>query len=400
MRRPIHLSVVLSVIALGFLACGGSTSSTTTTSTTTRALKGSLSSSSLSTLVKQTRFKSLKKATLACTDLQVCCSAYSGDNVVKDVDSSCAFSLDLPLNNFCYCAIFTGTDGDGDGCKDTWVGSLGCSENEYSGAIPVYADDDDTTDAIDVGEGTLDGTRVVTATDICTQVDQDDDGTDDADDTDDDGDGTSDESDDLNEIGCEEADTFDSNEDGTPDIFQAIWAEFFESANLSAATKNMSSVEDDEDTEIEDEFFTDLDDDDVPDACDADVNGDVGCSSVTGDDDDDCIPDDFDFCETDADADGIDVCEDCDDGDASSGFECFCDGDEDEDGVNACLDCDDGDDSVGSVCESSECETHTCAVGDHAFSGDFECQLFADEDTDDEFTTANSFCNDGCCDTR
>lgn len=308
--------------------CGGGAGGGGGGGGTTRNLTGTVAASSLSGL----RINGKTQA-LACTDLQVCCAAYDGGTVVADVAADCTFTLALPLENFCYCALFTGEDGDANGCGDEYVASLGCSENGYSGAIPIFPDDDDSTDDIDVGTGTIEGSKVVATGNPCAQVDQDNDGADDAEDTDDDGDSTEDGDDEFNSFGCENADEFDSDDNGVPDIFESEWASDF--AALKLQTDGTDALSD---------FFADSDGDDVPDGCDVDF----GCEADAFDADGDCIPDEFDFCSDDADGDGLGICFDCDDSNAdiatsTACYDDFCATDSDGDGFGLCDDCDDED---------------------------------------------------------
>ncbi|MBI2980964.1 MAG: hypothetical protein HYY44_01445 [Deltaproteobacteria bacterium] len=294
---------------------------------TTRGLTGTFSASSLPTLT----FNGTKKQ-IACADLTVCCGAYDGSISVTEVKSDCTFKIDLPLDSFCYCAIFRGEDADSNKCPDTYVASLGCSEKGYGGYIPVFEGADDSKEAVDLGSSSVQGTNVVSANDYCASVDEDNDGVANASDSDDDGDAVADAGDFQNAEGCVNADKFDSDANGTPDIYEGLW-----SAELSALKMKGSA-----DSTL-DEFFADTDNDDIPDFCDADF----ACSPDEEDTDGDCIPDSFDFCSTDADADGVPVCVDCDDADTASGVECyaddFCAIDSDGDGFGLCDDCDDYD---------------------------------------------------------
>lgn len=334
-------SLALAILQFGGASgCGGgSAGGGGGTTPTTRALSGSVSAASLTAL----RLAGAKSQALACADVTVCCASYSGGLVTKSVDASCNFSLDLPLNNFCYCGLFTGADADGNGCPDQEVGSLGCAENGYSGAIPIFPDANDGTDAIDLGTGDLEGQKlVVNATgNPCAQVDQDNDGTADSGDSDDDGDGTADSDDDTNSIGCENLDEFDSDSDGTPDIYEESFSSEFAALKLKGQTDGAAGS-----------FFADTDNDNVPDGCDADF----GCEPDEFDTDGDCIPDDFDFCNEDADSDGVGICVDCDDSDATVTTECYenC-GDSDGDGVDDCIDCDPSDPAVALECGPTAC---------------------------------------------
>jgi hypothetical protein len=446
---------------------------------TTRGLTGNVNASSLTGL----RLKGVKTA-VACEDLKVCCGAYDGSISVEKVNKDCTFKIELPLETFCYCALFTGDDEDKSDCPDTYVASLGCSENGYGGNIPVFPGGDDSTEDVDLGTSSVQGTTVVSANNYCASVDEDNDGDVNSLDLDDDGDDIQDTIDFLNAIGCKNADKLDSDNDDTPDIYEGLWSDTLQTLKIKGQT----------DGEL-DEFFVDADNDDIPDFCDADAEG--VCVADSEDNDGDCIPDAFDWCEDDGDADGIPYCVDCDDADAASGVECyedefcaldgdgdgfglcddwddldpestydcfgdtFCDADGDSDGISFCLDCDDEDatmtlecyddsdiceedndnddiglcvdcddfdpnsklecydaadckidndgDGVG-ICDdcddldatektkiaagcplaAGECETDDC-------DGEFDCQLFAEDNPNDEFKTDNVTCVDGCC---
>lgn len=335
----------------------------------TRDISGTISQSSLSNLTLRSKNQAgltvtLKSQSLSCTDVEVCCAGYDGSTSAAAVGSDCTFALSLPLDSFCYCALFTGADADGDGCGDEYVASLGCSEGGYSGAIPIFADDDDSTDAIDLGTSTVQGSRVVAQNDPCSQVDSDDDGTSDESDTDDDGDGTLDTNDFAGDDGCLQADEFDGDDNNIPDIFESDWAD-----------------------------LADADADDIPDFCDA-----TACEASEEDTNGNCVPDEFDEFLEDDDEDGFDASLDCDDGDAAIGLDCYLDDicalDLDGDGVLLCDDCDDldpaNDLTVDQGCDVACTQSATC-------SSDFECQLFADDDQTDAFETDNVECIDGCC---
>lgn len=289
----------------------------------TRGITGTLSASSLPALTVQG-----KSQQLACTDLQVCCGAYDGSLLVASVGSDCTFTLSLPLNNFCYCAVFSDADADGNGCGDNYLASLGCSENGYGGAIPIFPDADGSTDKIDFGTGSTEGKKVVATGNPCAQVDQDDDGTVDSEDSDDDDDGILDGSDNLNSIGCENADELDSDENNVPDIYEGLWGNELAALKLMKGQGTSGELA---------QAFADSDDDNIPDFCDVDF----GCAPDEFDTDGDCIPDDFDKCadttdddgngnpDNDNDGDGINICQDCDDEDPQSGIDCYdCSSDE------------------------------------------------------------------------
>lgn len=389
-KGKIVFSGVLGALMLAALysggvgGCGGGGG--TTPAGTTRNMTGTIAANSLAGL----HLKG-KRQTLACTDLQVCCAGYDGSLAVTEVEADCTFTLALPLNNFCYCDVFTGSDDDGNGCKETFVASLGCSEDGYSGAIPIFADDDDSVDDISIGTGTVEGRKVVSTEDPCAQVDEDDDGTSNEGDTDDDGDGSLDSEDDFNEFGCENADEFDSDDDDVPDIFQLIW-----SLEFSALTLKHQDW---------DSLFEDADSDEVPDFCDVDY----GCEPDIEDTDGDCIPDDDDSCSDDEDNDGLLSCVDCDDssGDVTTGCyeDATCDEDFDGDGVGFCEDCnDDNRDETTTFDEGcpgmeTECELSACL-------NDTDCQELADDrlsddDPDNDICEGNSVscmeCIEGCC---
>ncbi len=388
--------LLLATLNLGGTGgCGGSSTGGGGGGTDeTRNLTGSLSSSSLSSL----KLKG-KNTSLACTDVQVCCAGYDGSTAVATVNSDCSFELALPLNNFCYCAIFTGSDEDGNSCGDEYIASLGCSENGYSGAIPIYPDTDGGTDDIDIGEGDVEGTKIVAANNPCAQVDQDQDGSTDADDTDDDGDDTSDSEDDYNDYGCENLDEFDSNADNIPDLFQAIFGSLFSSLKV----KGTADASDDPLAS----FFGDEDGDDVPDGCDKDFT----CEATSADADGDCIPDDDDWCATDEDGDYIGVCADCDDSDPDPAVSIacysdnYCGADNDGDGFGLCDDCDDENADSTYECWSDDFCSYDAdgdGVGyclDYDDSDEFETtggysSDFCGEDNDDDGVDICSDCND------
>lgn len=339
-----------------------------------RGITGTLSASSLQSvrLKSATQALTLKRQAVACGDVSVCCGGYDGTLLVTEVGSDCTFTLDLPLENFCYCALFTGDDADDNECPDDYIASLGCSENGYGGAIPIFADADDTTDAIDLGTGDVQGSNVVATGNPCAQVDQDDDGTADSDDTDDDEDGTADAGDFQNAIGCINADRFDSDGDEVPDIYEGLWSSEIQALKVRGPKSQL------------DTFFEDSDDDDVPDFCDADF----ACEPDEDDNDGDCIPDEFDGCDDDEDADGVPFCVDCDDADSASTVECyaddFCDIDSDQDGYGLCDDCDDWDSD----------STYEC-FGDDFCADDADADGFGFcLDCDDEDATSTTECYD------
>jgi len=474
--KQVFLAALTVGLLGGLMSCGGGA---------TRGVTGSLTSTTLPAVTVRG-----SKRQVLCGDVKVCCGGYDGTVTVAEVNAStCSFKIDLPLETFCYCAIFTGEDEDNNDCPDTYLASLGCSENGYGGAVPVFAAADDSTDQIDLGTSTVQGTSVVSENDWCASTDQDNDGTADSTDTDDDNDGTDDSSDFTNSIGCENADKFDSDGDNTPDIYEAIWGSALSALKVKGQTG--SDI---------DEFFVDADDDNVPDFCDEDFE----CESETGDEDGDCIPDDFDWCADDADGDGVPycvdcddtttasqvecyeadfcaidgdqdgygLCDDCDDYDPKSTYECFadafCDADGDSDGIGFCLDCDDANaasttecySALGDFCDfdndnddigicsdcddfdatsTTECYTGTsacdldedsdgvgfcddcddldssvtttinmgCTAAADACETDtcdnnFECQLFAEDNLNDEFETDNVQCNltTNCCELK
>ncbi len=366
-------------------ACGGG-SSGTVAATPTRALTGTISEGSLSTAIVKSpnATKSLvKKVVSSCSEVQVCCTGYSGgDPTVADVASDCTFTLPLPLNTYCGCWLASGTDSDADGCGDDYIGSMGCSENKYQGLIPTGGDGAVTDIAL--GTATIEGNKVVTGTNACSQVDSDDDGTVDSEDADDDGDGTNDDDDATTDEGCQYPTFIDSNLDGIPDFFQpAIW-----------------------------NALTDSDGDGTPDFCDVTTDG---CTADDDDTDGNCVPDIYDtykidddadgypswddcddsdntvtnscysdaYCNTDDDDDGFGLCDDCDDEDPDSTYECYgdeyCDQDEDGDGYGLCVDYDDGDATQTTQGYSdSFCEEDNDSDG---FNICIDCNDFDDTDT-------------------
>ncbi|MBI2082503.1 MAG: hypothetical protein HYT76_02945 [Deltaproteobacteria bacterium] len=479
------LRKVFVFIAVGMLVIAASFGGTSGcgTSGTTRGLTGTLNSSSLSGL-------KIKGATVAvaCEEIKVCCGGYDGKVTVEKVNKDCTFKIDLPLETFCYCAIFTGDDADSNDCPDTYLASLGCSENGYGGAIPVFAGADDKTDDIDLGSSSLEGRKVVSTNNYCASIDEDNDGIANSTDDNDDGDEVLDSTDFQNAKGCVNADKLDSDGDDTPDIYEGLWGSTLSALKVKGQT----------DGELDD-FFVDADNDDIPDFCDADF----ACTPDADDSDGDCIPDSFDWCSDDGDADGVPFCVDCDDGDATSTVECFaddfcaldgdgdgyglcddcddydpsstyecfgdafCDTDGDADGIGFCLDCDDEDatqttqcyedienfcdqdndnDDIGicADCDDFDSTSKTECYGAEACAddvdgdgvnfcndcddldvtikttiaegcpvaagacetsecvNDFECQLFADDNQNDEFKTDNVQCNltTGCCELK
>lgn len=359
--------VAVSLFVLGLCtACGSSSGS----GGDTRNLTGTVTASTLTTSVSVKGLTT--KATLACTDLKVCCAGYTGALTVVEVDSNCQFTIGLPLETFCYCAAFTGADGDGDGCGDTYVGSLGCSASGYSGAIPIYSAADDTTTDIDIGTVALEGQTFTSTADPCSVVDSDNDGTNDASDNDDDGDGTADADDAAWSGGCLEADINDSDDDDIPDIYESAW-----------------------------DSLADGDSDDIPDFCDVSTD----CSAASGDTDGDCVPDSAEACEDDDDGDQVADCVDCNPDDASETTGCYgslvCALDLDGDGKDVCEDCDDFNAEDDRLL-SSGC-TESCGSDSKACGAPFDCQLFAET----RLAEGNPVCSgksiscmtcvDGCC---
>lgn len=361
----------------------------------TRGFTGTINSSSLAGLTVRSRQTDgstlvLKNQTLTCTDIQVVAAGPDGGDLVAEVSAECTFTLNLPLNNFCWIGLFRESD-------DGYISSLGCAENGYEGAVPIFPGADDSEEAIDIGGVTLEGDRGVSTENPCTLVDQDGDGTADAADDDDDGDGTGDANDPLDGSVCTDGDNFDSDDNDIPDCFEDLWGD-----------------------------LDDQDEDEVPDFCDGE-DEETGCSDPA-DADGDCIPDEFDecledsdgdgvpdcldcdssstdlaasldcyddFCTVDSDGDGFSLCDDCDDEDSSTTDDCEefddfdpCAVDGDSDGINLCDDCDDEDSAVGLEC--TQCSTSSC-------DGAFDCQLFAEDDLTDEFETDNTQCVAGCC---
>lgn len=362
MRSTTILAAVLGLAIAGTVGCGGGTGGT---SSSTRSLTGTVSAEVVTTSVNA-KTAQVEKATLTCTDLQVCCAGYDGKITAAKVDENCNFTVPLPLETFCYCGFFSGTDSDSDGCKDTYAGSLGCAARGYSGALPIFQAADDATSAISLGTLSLQGQTFVPATDPCAQVDSDNDGTADSTDSDDDGDGVADSTDAAWSGGCLTADDYDGNSDNIPDIFQSAWDD-----------------------------LADADGDNSPDFCDVSTD----CTASSTDTDADCIPDSLDSCESDDDSDSVPDCIDCNPKSASETTGCYltalCELDLDADGVGICSDCDDFD-VTNTLTLAAGCGV-TCASDSKACDNDFECQLFADNNQTDSFTTANSRCRNGCC---
>lgn len=371
-----------------FAGCSsGSSSDSDTEDTTTRDLTGNVVQASIPLPSLRANHGTLYQSTTDCSDVQICCNGYDGSTAVETVASDCSFTISLPINSYCFCGLFTGEDADGDGCFDDYIGSLGCSEGGYSGAIPIFADADGSTDDIDSGDGEVQGTRVVSSTDICSQVDQDSDGTADSDDSDDDGDDVADDDDNFNSEGCESVAELDSDGNDIPDIFEDLWEALFGSDS--------------------DDFFFDEDEDDVPDGCDEEVGGtEFSCAADELDTDGDCIDDEFDESLEDNDEDGLIAYIDCDDDDADVGFECyeeaFCALDIDEDGVSYCDDCDDYDSNETRSYDECDSDSVSCSIS--SCDTDFDCESVA---TDyiaegnplciDEESVSCIECIDGCC---
>lgn len=76
----------------------------------------------------------------------------------------------------------------------------------------------------------------------------------------------------------------------------------------------------------------------------------------------------------------------------SNDFQCqlFADDDPSDEFTTANIECSEG--CCAIVEEASACGANTVSC-----TNDFECQLFADDDTTDEFETGNTQCIDGCC---
>lgn len=372
-------AALLAAVELGGAGgCGGGGSSGTT-----RNMSGTVSSSSLAGLSVRSRSQAglvLKNQVDSCSDLQFCCFGYDGDPTVVEIGDDCEFDIDLDLETFCFCGFFSGDDSDGDDCNDDYVAEVGCSDNGYSGTIPIFADDDGGTDSIDLGTITIEGDSAIPENDPCAVVDSDDDGTSDEGDTDDDGDGELDTDDFVCGGGCDNAAEYDEDDNDIPDIFEDDW----------------DDLDDD-------------DGDDIPDFCDVEED----CDPDAEDADGDCLDDSFSEIEEDDDGDGLEAWYDCDDDDPTVTYcefedltceDVFGDLDIDGDGVSFCDDCDDFDSGNDLTIDECEAETFSCDLGDGAECGaDFECQLFAD----DEIAAGNDICGggaldcmtciDGCC---
>lgn len=370
MERKLKIVAVL-ILATGLFGCGKSG--------TTRALTGTVNSSSLSGLY----LNGVKNQTVACGDLQVICSGYTGEETTVDVEGDCTFRLELPLESFCFCGIFD-TSG-------SYIAALGCAEGGYEGAIPVFLGADDSEADIDIGGVSIEGDKGVSTVNACSLVDQDNDGTADATDTDDDGDGTGDGADFLNGSGCEEADNFDSDGNDIPDIFEDVWVDQTdEDDNNIPDFCETDCTADTEDTDGDcipdsaDDCFVDTDGDAIPDCIDCDNSSTDLTTSLA------CYDD---LCTIDSDGDGFGLCGDCDDEDSTITNECEafddfdpCTVDDDNDGVNFCDDCDDGDSGIGIECTA--CELTSC-------DSDFECQQFAENQLGDDDTSNDACPNEG-----
>lgn len=265
---------------------------------TTRDLTGTVSAGGL---IAPSVSRSVvgKTTQLACSDVKLCCVGYAGGAptvaaLTETTGGDCTFTVTLPLNSFRFCALFGGADADSNSCPDTYMGGLGCTVgSNFAGALPIFADADDSTDAIDGGTLTVASGRVTASSDLCAQVDQDDDGTADTADTDEDGDGISDESDPYNDSGYSDyIDDYDADDDGTPDIYEDSWddyADFDEDGIPNFAEEDI----DDDGTANDDD--TDDDGDGISDEEDTDDDGDgTADADESTDTDGDGIPDAFD----------------------------------------------------------------------------------------------------------
>lgn len=372
-------------------ACGSSTSTDGSSSSssssggsdTTRSVTGSVSLSSLSTSLSA---KGAKTAVDACASVSICCTGYTGEGwTVATLNSDCTFTLALPLENYCYCGFFTGTDVDGDTCPDTYA-------NYTLETIPVFEDVGGLTDDIDLGECDGDGC----ANDVDGQVDVDQDGTANSDDTDDDGDGTADTDDDYGADGLLDAWQFDLDGDALPDIFESIWADYTDTdddglpnfldfdldgdgTNNTAdtdddgdGTADDSDTDDDADGFSDDDIDTDTDGDGIWNLFDGDPDGDSLFSDFDDDDDGDGTADTGD---TDDDGDGLTDEQEADDAD-SDGFSDLIDTDDDGDGS---LDTADADDDGDGTPDASDPDTFSFddsdgQSGPPACESDFACQ--------------------------
>lgn len=295
-------------ILLSALACGGSSGGDSLGSTT-RGLTGTVASSSLSTLLKS----SVKTAASSCSSISLCCWGYTASTpavVSLSGTAECSFSIDLPLENYCFCGFFSGTDAVDNTSGDT--GADGCPDDYAEvtlAPIPVFDDADGTTEAFDLGVCT---NLSCTNQDILTNVDEDNDGLSNADDTDDDGDSLDDTDDLCNPSGCGNPLQRDGDGDSIPDFFEGIYGGLVDSD--SDGVPNEFDIDIDGDGIIN-ETDTDDDGDDIDDADDDDADNDGISSAYEIDSDGDGVPNfldwDIDGDKTiniiDTDADGDDI---------------------------------------------------------------------------------------------
>ncbi|MBI1909593.1 MAG: hypothetical protein HYS22_05435 [Deltaproteobacteria bacterium] len=234
-----------------------------------RTITGTLASSSLATSPLP-----IKSQVVACSNLSIVCISYNGGEITGTVDDLCTFAMTLTIDTVFFCSLVT---------KDSaaYLGLFGCEESGgVAGGLPIFQSPDGDTDGIDADTVSLTSGKIV-ANNICKDTDQDGDGQSDFDDTDDDGDNIADDKDTFDQTGCTAADSYDSNANGVPDIFETIWG-----------------------------TLPDQDNDNIPNFCDNDLDGDGETNDKDTDDDNDGTPDDTD---TDANADGLDDNLDADD---------------------------------------------------------------------------------------
>ncbi|MDO8519225.1 MAG: hypothetical protein Q7T11_03570 [Deltaproteobacteria bacterium] len=306
------------------------------------------------------------------------------------MNDDCTFSIGLPADAYCYCCLYTGSDGDGNGCQDTEIACLGCAEDGYTGAISLYADTDGSYDDIDLGTSDIQGAKVIPTNDPCAQADSDQDGEDDFSDQDDDNDDISDLYDYLNQDGCEKALQADFDGNGKRDLFDGSWDDLEDSdgdKEPDFCQPDFGCSEDSEDTDgncISDEFdncLRDEDGDTVP-AC-------FDCNDADFDSVFECWSDDY--CAVDSDGDGAGLCDDCDDKDPLTTYECFsediCSQDQDGDSYGYCLDCDDKDIESTTGCY----RTFECS---YDYDGDGFTYCIDCDDFDETVSTACHVCSE------
>lgn len=330
----------LSKLFLGFfilsgVACGSSDDNSEGNSegSATREVTGRITPSALNTLIKS----NIRAAVDSCSEASLCCWGYTSSSpavVSLSGTDECTFSIDLPLENYCFCGFFSGADAvdnstgeDGaDGCPDDYA-------DVTLAPIPVFQDADGTIEAFELGSCTG---IFCSNQDILTEVDEDNDGLSNTDDDNDDGDDLDDTDDLCNAGGCGNPVQRDGDGNSIPDFFEGIYGS-----------------------------LTDTDDDGIPNEFDIDIDGD-GIFNASDADDDADGTDDAD--DDDADGDGI-----------SAAYE----SDSDRDGIPNFLDLDiDGDNTINDNDTDSDGDD-ILDVDDLDSNGDGIADAF-ESDTDDD----------------